>query len=610
MLKITDKIKSLLENLPTSSGVYLMKNADKEIIYVGKAVNLRNRVRQYFQSQTNMLSKVRAMVSHIDEFEYIVTDSEMEALILENNLIKEYKPPYNILLRDDKTYPYIKVTLGEYFPRVIKTRKVMNDGSRYFGPYSNAFIVNDIVDMIHKVFKIRSCKSDIKKSIERKERACLNYYIKTCYAPCLGIVKEEKYLEIIDEIIDFLEAKDDSILEILKIEMKDFADKQEYEKAAIVRDKITGIEEMLEKQKIVTISSNNQDFIAVQNIDDVFCIQVFFVRNGKVIGRENFIFDDEIYPTSHEIMSAFVKQFYMKNNFIPKEICLNQEFGDINLLSEVLSENKGSKVKITIPKRGYKKDLMKLVEKNAIEAIHQRNAKVNIKKEKKNRIKNQLKALLNTDIEISKIESFDISNIQGYESVGGQVVFVDGKKEPNLYRRYKIKTVEGADDYASMVEIISRRLKHGDLPDIILVDGGKGHVSAIRGLMEKNNIKNVLVYGMYKDDKHRTMGLSSEEENFPIDKHSDLYRFISSIQEEVHRFAITYHRSLRDKLLNKSELDNIEGIGKKRKMNLIRHFRSIENIKKAEIAELKEVNSMNEKVAENVYNYFRRKSEI
>lgn len=583
-----------------------MKNKENKIIYVGKAVNLKNRVRQYFQSQRNMWSKVRAMVSHIEEFEYIVTDSEMEALILENNLIKEYKPPYNILLRDDKTYPYIKITLGEYFPRVIKTRKVVNDGSKYFGPYSNAFIVNDIVDILHKTFKIRSCKRDIKRSIERKERACLNYHIKTCYAPCLGIVKEEDYLKIIDEIIDFLEAKDDTIIRALKDEMKEFASNQEYEKAANVRDKIIGIEEMLEKQKIVTVSENNQDFIAVKNIEEIYSVQVFFVRSGKVVGRENFIFDDEIHPSSAEIMEAFVKQFYMKSNFIPKEICINQEFEDIDILEKALSKRKGSKVKIVIPKRGYKKDLLELVEKNAIEVINQRNAKINIKEKKKLMLKDELKKVLNTDKEISKIESFDISNIQGVDSVGGQIVFIDGKKQPNLYRRYKIKTVEGSDDYKSMVEIISRRLKHKDYPDLILLDGGKGHVSAIRNLIKNLNIENILVFGLYKDDKHRTMGIASDKENFPIDKHSELYRFISSIQEEVHRFAITYHRTLRDKVLNKSELDKIEGIGKKRKMNLIRHFRTIDNIKKADINELSEVESMNKSSAEKVYNYFRK----
>lgn len=607
MFKITEKIRALLNNLPTNSGVYLMKNSDNKIIYVGKAVNLKNRVRQYFQSQRNMSPKVRAMVSHIEEFEYIITDSEMEALILENNLIKEYKPPYNILLRDDKTYPYIKITLGEYFPRVVKTRRVIGDGSKYFGPYSNAFIVNDIVEMIHKVFKVRSCKRDIKRSIEKKERACLNYQINTCDGPCLGIVKEEDYAKTIDEVIKFLESKDDRLIVLLKEDMYKASENKEYEKAAKLRDKIIGIEQMLEKQKIVKVSDDNQDFIAVENIEEIYCIQLFFVRNGKVVGRENYIFDKEIYPTRKEVIGAFVKQFYIKSNFIPKEICINEEIEDMDLVEKILSDKKGTKVTITIPKRGYKKDLLKLVSKNAIETIKQKKAKMMEKIKKSATLQAQLQKALDTDREILRIESYDISNIQGVDSVGGQVVFIDGKKQPKLYRRYKIKTVDGADDYASMVEIIDRRLKHPELPQLILVDGGKGHVRAVRELIIKRNL-DILVYGMYKDDSHKTMGLSSDTENFPLDKHSQLYRFISHIQEEVHRFAISYHRTIRDKYLNKSQLDEIEGIGKKRKMNLLKSFKSVENIKKATVEELSAVESMNKKAAEKVYEYFRKRS--
>ena len=580
-----------------------MKNKNNEIIYVGKAVSLRNRVRQYFQSQSNMQDKVKAMVSHIDEFEYIVTDSEMEALILENNLIKEYKPQYNILLRDDKTYPYIKITLNEEYPRVIKTRKMEKDGAKYFGPYSNAFIVNDIIDLIHSTFKLRTCSRNIQKSIEKKERPCLSYYINICNGPCLGTVDKAEYDKTIIEVINFLDSKSDAIIETLRQKMYDASQKLDYEKAMLYRDKINGMQEMLEKQKIVSTNSLlDKDFLAVEQGNDTSCIFIFFVRGGKVVGTENFIFDIDFSKDNSEVLSSFVKQYYINSVYIPKEIYVNYEFEDMNVLSELLSNKKESKVTIKVPLKGEKKEMMQLVIKNATETISRKESVDKGKKENIELIIKQLKDILSLKNDIHKIESFDISNIQGVDSVGGQVVFVDGKKMPKLYRRYKIKTVQGPDDYSSMEEILSRRIKHENLPDLILLDGGKGQVSVIRRLFEREKI-NIPVFGMYKDDKHTTMGLCDDEELFELNRHSKLYNFIASIQEEVHRFAIDYHKSLRNKKMTFSELDNIKGVGEKRKKLLLSNFKSIKNIKNASLDDLEKV--LDKKSALSVYEYFK-----
>lgn len=600
----SEKLKDLIKNLPDMPGVYLMKNKDEKVIYVGKAISLKNRVKQYFQSSRNMDAKVRAMVSHIDEFEYIVTDSEMEALILENNLVKEYKPQYNILLRDDKTYPYIKVTLKEYFPRVIKVRKVEKDGAKYFGPYTNAFTVNETLDAIREIFPIRTCKRDIKKSIERRERPCLNLYIKKCVGPCTGKVDEKAYMEMIDEIIDFLGGKNTELIEKMKQRMMDYSGKFEFEEAARIRDRIKNIESMFEKQKIVYVSDIDQDFIGMAREEDLSCIQVFFVRNGKVVGREHFFFENTKDSSSEEIISSFIKQFYINVNFVPKEILVDTEFEDMKVMSEWLTEKKSQRVDIRVPIKGAKKKLLELVEKNAIETIRQ---KSNIKIAKLERtvgVMKELQEFLNLEKLPKRIEAFDISNIQGVDSVGGQVVFIDGEKAKKEYRRYKVKSVEGPNDYASLEEILRRRLKHENHPDLILMDGGKGQVSVAKKVLKEEGL-DIPVLGMYKDNRHRTLGITTDKVETELSKHSLIYKFIASVQEEVHRFAISYHRSLRQKALEKSELDEIKGIGKKRKMALISHFKSINKIKNATIDELTLVEGMDKKSANAVFSHFR-----
>ncbi len=602
---LSDKLKDLIKNLPHQPGVYLMKDKAKKVIYVGKAISLKNRVRQYFQSKKNMDAKVRAMVSHIDEFEYIVTDSEMEALILENNLIKEYKPQYNILLRDDKTYPYIKVTLNEYFPRVLKVRKVEKDKAKYFGPYTNAFIVNETLEVIKEIYPIRTCTRDIKRSIEKKERPCLNLYIKKCVGPCTGKVDEAEYMKMIYEIIDFLSGKSEDMISILEEKMRQAAKNLDFEEAATLRDKISSMKGMLERQKIVSASTIDQDYIAVAKEEDLSCIQVFFVRGGKVVGRENFIFDKSRNSQAEEIISSFIKQFYMSVNYVPKELVVDTDFEDMQIMSDWLSSKKGQKVQITLPQKGDKKHLLDLVRKNAFETIKQKSNLKMAKLERTVGVMKELQEFLQLDEMPVRVEAFDISNIQGVDSVGAQVVFLNGEKAKKLYRRYKIKSVDGPNDYASMEEIIRRRLKHPDLPDLILMDGGKGQVSVAKKVIAEEGLS-IPVLGMYKDSKHKTLGLTTENQAVELSKHSLIYRFIASVQEEVHRFAISYHRSLRDKGMEKSELDEISGIGKTRKMALISEFKTIERLKNATLEELASVEGMNKKSAQAVFEHFRK----
>lgn len=597
-------IQEQLKKLPAEPGVYLMKDKYDNIIYVGKAISLKNRVRQYFQSSKNHSSKVKSMVGHIHQFEYIITDSELEALILECNLIKQYRPKYNVLLRDDKTYPYIKITLNEDYPRVLKVRRVLKDKAKYFGPYTNLSAVNDTLEIIRNTYPIRTCNIDIDRAIKNKMRPCLNMHIKKCVGPCTGNVSKEEYNKMIEEIILFLSGKEEKFIEILKEKMKKCSEDFNFEEAAIYRDKIKNLEEIIQKQKIdTTISDLNQDVIAMARADNEACVQVFFIRNGKIVGREHFILDGVMDSSKESILGSFVKQFYSQQEYIPKELIIEYEIEDNFILEEWMSSKKGQKVSIKVPQKGEKKSLIEMVSKNAEEYLVKFSDLNKRKYEKSLGALEELKQILSLESTPKRIESFDISNIQGVDSIGSMVVYTNGKKDKKEYRRYKIKTVIGPNDYGSMAEIVERRLKYGNLPDLILLDGGKGQVSAVKKVLDANNVE-IPLWGMYKDDKHRTKGLISQEMEIELDKTSNLYRFVAGIQEEVHNYAITYHRSLRDKSLTKSILDEIDGVGEKRKKSLLNHFKDVENIKKASFEEILEVDGMNKKVAENIYNFF------
>ncbi|HHQ8636443.1 TPA: excinuclease ABC subunit UvrC [Clostridioides difficile] len=599
-------IQEHLKKLPSEPGVYLMKDKYDHIIYVGKAISLKNRVRQYFQSSKNHTSKVKSMVKNIYKFEYIITDSELEALILECNLIKRYRPKYNVVLRDDKTYPYIKVTTNEDYPRILKVRRVLKDKAKYFGPYTNITAVNDTLELISSTYPIRSCKIDIDKAIKNKTRPCLNLHINKCLGPCTGNVSKEEYGKMIEEIIMCLSGKEEKLMELLKEKMNESSMNFRFEEAAVYRDKIKSLEEMIQKQKIdATVSDLNQDVVAMARAHNEACVQVFFIRNGKIVGREHFILEGVMDSPRASILSSFVKQFYNEQEYIPKELIIEDEIEDSSILEEWLSSKKGQKVTIRVPQKGEKKSLVEMVRKNAVEYLEKFSDMNKRKYEKSIGALEELKQILNLEKLPIRIEAYDISNIQGLDSIGSMVVYTNAKKDKKEYRRYKIKTVIGPNDYDSMAEIVDRRLKHGNLPDLILLDGGKGQVSAVKKVLELNDV-DIPLWGMYKDDKHRTKGLICKEKEIELDKTTNLYRFIASIQEEVHNYAITYHRSLRNKALTKSILDDIQGIGEKRKKSLLNHFKDVDAIKKATMEELLEVDGMNKSIADNVYNFFRK----
>lgn len=597
-------IEEHLKTLPASPGVYIMKDKYGNVIYVGKAVSLKNRVRQYFQSSRNHSDKVRSMVKNISSFEYIMTDSELEALILECNLIKKYKPKYNILLRDDKTYPYIKVTVNEDYPRVLKVRRILKDKAKYFGPYSNVSAVNDTIDIIRNIYPIRSCNIDMDKAIRTGMRPCLNYHIKKCIGPCRGRVSKKNYMDMVDEIILFLSGKEDKLVGILEEKMKAASQALMFEEAASYRDKINSLKDVMEKQKISNVQSDSdQDVIAMANFDQEACVQVFFIRNGKVSGRENFMLEGVKDSERSTILGSFIKQFYMSQEYIPKELIVEEEFLDMEIMEEILTSKRGSSVSIKVPKRGDKKALILMVRKNADEYLVKFD---DLKKKKYERSIGSLEELakiLDLDAgRLERIEAYDISNIQGVDSIGTMVVYTNGVKDKKEYRRFKIKTVEGPDDYASMAEVLDRRLKHGNLPDLILLDGGKGQVSAVKKVMEDNG-EDIPLWGMYKDDRHRTKGLLNGDKTIELDRTTSLYRFVAGIQEEVHNYSISYHRSLRDKKMTKSILDDIPGIGPKRKKTLMARFKDIDNLKKASKEELVALDGITDRLAENILKY-------
>lgn len=599
-------IQEHLKTLPSNPGVYLMKNKKGQVIYVGKAVSLKNRVRQYFQSSRNHSDKVKSMVKNIASFEYIMTDSELEALILECNLIKKYKPKYNILLRDDKTYPYIKITMAEDYPRVKKVRRVIKDGSKYFGPYTNVAAVNDTLDIIRDMYPIRTCNIDIDRAIKNRIRPCLNYHIKKCVGPCRGSVSKEEYGEMINEIIMFLSGKEENLISILEIKMKEASKNLEFEEAARYRNQINSLRDIMEKQKISNVQNDtDQDVIAMANFDEEACVQVFFIRNGKISGRENFMLEGVKDNNRSVILGSFIKQFYMSQEYIPKELIVEEEFMDMQIVEEMLSSKRGSNVYIRVPQKGEKKALVKMVRKNADEYLVKFDD-LNKKKYKRSvGALEELAELLNLDEKPRRIESYDISNIQGVDSIGTMVVYTDGVKDKKEYRRFKIKTVEGPDDYASMAEVLDRRLKHGNYPDLILLDGGKGQVSAVKEVMKYNNV-DIPLWGMYKDDRHRTKGLINFEKTIELDRSSSLYRFVAGIQEEVHDYSISYHRSLRDKKMTKSALDDVVGVGPKRKKALMLKFKDVDNIKKATPEEIAETEGINIELANKILEHLKK----
>jgi len=619
-------IEEELKKLPDEPGVYIMKDKTGEIIYVGKAISLKKRVRQYFQSPRNNPPKVNAMVSHIAEFEYIIVDNEVEALILEANLIKKHKPKYNILLRDDKQYPYIKVTTNEKFPRVIKTRSVLKDGAKYFGPYPNAYAVNDTIDIIRNLYPIRTCNINFDKN-PKKTRPCLNYYIGRCLGPCLGNVDHDRYMEMIDEIIMFLSGKEDKLIEIIEEKMKKASQELDFESAAKYRDQMNSLKIILEKQKVVSTSSLiDQDVIGMaRGVEDV-CIQVFFIRSGKIVGREHFILSDNYNERRSEILSSFIKQFYLGTAYVPKEILVEEEIEDMDIISRWLSQKRGNKVTIRVPKRGEKSELMEMVRKNAMDMLKQDGDRLLTERQRNEETLEKFRDILGLDVTPYRIEAFDISNISGVNSVGSMVVFEYGKPKKSDYRRFRIKTVTAPDDYRSMEEVLRRRFTRGikereieadskldlkgfsSFPDLIMIDGGKGQVNVAIDVLQDLNL-DIPVCGLVKDDYHKTRGIIYNNKEINIEVDSSVFRLIYAIQEEAHRFAISYHRSLRSKDMFKSELDDIKGIGEKRKMALLRHFQSIDNIRKASVQELSEVEGMNKKAAEEVYNYFRKGGE-
>lgn len=615
-------IEEELKKLPDKPGVYLMKNSEGQIIYVGKAISLKKRVRQYFQSSRNNTPKVNAMVSNIYEFEYIITDTEVEALILEANLIKKHKPKYNILLRDDKQYPYIKVTTNEKFPRVIKTRNILKDRAKYFGPYTSNGAVNDTLEIIQNLYPLRTCKLNLKNN-EKRERPCLNYYIGKCLGPCHDDVNEKKYNEMIQEIIMFLNGKEDKLLEIIEEKMKNASRNLDFENAARYRDQVNSLNHVLEKQKIVSTAMTDQDIIGMARGIDEACIQTFFVRAGKVIGREHFILTDTEHLERGEILSSFIKQFYLGSSYIPKEILVEDGFEDMEIIAKWLSEKRGTKVHIKVPMRGDKNHLMEMVRKNAMDTLNQYGDRLKRKLEENQKALRELERALGLKDIPRRIEAFDISNIQGVQSVGSMVVFENGQPKNSDYRRFKIKSVIGPNDYASMEEVIYRRFNRGIkekelivenniqiesfsiFPDLIMIDGGKGQVNIAKRILNDFGI-DIPICGLVKDDFHRTRGIMFNGNEVSLPMNSDGFKLITRIQDEAHRFAISYHRSLRDKKMIKSILDDINGIGDKRKKALLKAFGSVDNIKKASIEELSKVDGMNIKAAEEVYSFFRK----
>lgn len=615
-----------LKKLPREPGVYIMRDDKDVILYVGKAINLHNRVRSYFRENIGRGPAIDKMVTLISRFEYIVTDSELEALVLENNLIKEYSPKYNTLLKDDKTYPYIKVTVGEEYPRILFSRTMKKDKSKYFGPYTSAAAVKDTIELLNKLYFLRTCNRTLPRDIGL-ERPCLNYHIKQCLAPCQGYISKEQYREQVDQALDFLNGNYNSILKDLEGKMQAAAEKLDFEAAAGYRDLYNSVKQVSQKQKITDSVGEDKDIIALYQDEAEAVVQVFFVRDGKLIGREHYYMTHVSGSKKPEILGNFVKQFYAGTPFIPRELMLQYEIEDSELIENWLSERKGGRVHIRVPKIGAKEKLVELAAQNAKHTLEQDRERLKREEGRTIGAVKEIAAILGLE-HIERMEAFDISNINGFENVGSMIVFEKGKPKPSDYRKFRIRTVSGPDDYACMREVLTRRFTHGmeeraeleekDLdksygsftkfPDLLMMDGGRGQVNIALSVLEELHI-DIPVCGMVKDDNHRTRGLYFHNVELPIDTRSEGFKLITRVQDEAHRFAIEYHRSLRSKAQVKSVLDDIPGVGPARRKALMRHFKSIEEIKNATAEQLAEIPELNRRAAEDIWLFFHKEAD-
>jgi len=616
------QIEEELKKLPAQPGVYIMHDARDEIIYVGKAISLKNRVRQYFQSSRNKTAKIEQMVSRIARFEYIVTDSELEALVLECNLIKEHRPRYNTMLKDDKTYPYIKVTVSEDYPRILFSRQMKKDKNKYFGPFTSAGAVKDTIDMIHKIYQIRTCSRKLPQDIG-KDRPCLYYHIHQCNAPCQGYISKEEYQQSVRQALDFLNGKYEPVMKYLEDKMLGASAAMEFEKAIEYRELLNSVRKVAQKQKITSQSMDDRDIIAMAKDERDAVVQVFFVRDGRLIGREHFHLNISSAEEDGQILNSFVKQFYAGTPFIPHEIWVQEALEDKEVIERFLTARRGQRVKLVVPKKGQKEQLVELAEKNARMVLSQDKEKIKREELRTIGAMNQIGEWIGLS-GVRRIEAYDISNISGFESVGSMIVYEDGRPKRNDYRKFRIRTVQGPNDYASMREVLLRRFSHGieeakklkseggDLslgsftrfPDLLMMDGGRGQVNIALEVLRELQI-DIPVCGMVKDDNHRTRGLYYQNVEIPIDRHSEGFKLITRIQDEAHRFAIEYHRSLRSREQVRSVLDDIKGIGPARRKALMRTFKSIEAIRDADVEELAKAPQMNRASAEAVYAFFR-----
>ena len=615
------QIEEELKKLPGKPGVYIMHGEKDEIIYVGKAVSLKNRVRQYFQSSRNKGAKIEQMVTHITRFEYIITDSELEALVLECNLIKEHRPKYNTMLKDDKSYPFIKVTVNEEYPRVLFARRMKKDKAKYFGPYTSAGAVKDVIELVRKLYKVRSCNRVLPRDCG-KDRPCLYYHMKQCSAPCQGYVSSEEYKKNIAELLKFLNGDFKDTIDMLTDKMMAASEEMRFEDAMEYRDLIRSIQKIGERQKITGYGEEDKDIIAVAMDESLdlreqdAVVQVFFVRGGKLIGREHFYLRVARGDTKAQVLSSFMKQFYAGTPFIPREIMLQKEIEDAKIIEEWLTDRRKQRVYIRVPKKGTKEKLVELAEENAKMVLDKDRERIKREEGRTIGAVHEVEEWLGLS-GIRRMEAYDISNISGFESVGSMVVFEDGRPKKNDYRKFKIKTVKGPDDYKSMSEVLTRRFQRGMrerageeesrgfsvYPDLIMMDGGRGQVNIALKVLSELDI-HIPVCGMVKDDNHNTRGLYYNNVEIPIDRHSEGFKLITRVQDEAHRFAIEYHRSLRSKLQVNSVLDDIEGIGPVRRKALMKHFLDIEKIRAAGVSELMEVEGITENVAQNIYKYF------